>query len=111
MLDHLERRARKRTWREHAMTIEIYHLKALSKDPYHSVRKTAEELGRSYGAISEDLRLSLALRIYPEVAEFNKRIDAINYLKDRGKCLIYPCKDWTLKQREEIMESLMELVK
>lgn len=111
MMEQFERRLKKRTWRDHVMTVEIYHLKSLSTDPYWSLRKTAEVLGRSVGAISQDLRLSLALRIYPEVGEFKNKNDALEYLRERGKCLMYPCKEWSQAQRDDIVESLLELVK
>lgn len=86
----------------------MYHLHQYQIDPHWSIRKTAEVLGRSLGSISEDLRLSLALRIYPEVSEFKCRQDAIEFLKLKGKCSIYPYRVWSSEQVNDIVESLRE---
>ena len=76
-----------------------------------SVRKTAEVLGRSVGGISEDLRLSLALRVYPEVDEFRRKTDALEYLRDKGKIRIYTGHTWSDKEIQAIIETLKEQLK
>lgn len=55
-----------------------------------------------------DLRLSLALRIYPEVEEFNTKEQAYEYLQRKQKCLNYPCANWTEFERSEIIEALRQ---
>lgn len=110
-LRDLERRMRRRDWKENAGTIELYHVGKLLEEPHWNVRKTAEALNRSIGSISEDLRLSLAIRIYPAVGELKGREVALEYLRDRGKCQLYPCKDWSRTQLEEIFDSLKGYLK
>ena len=96
----------KYTWKQNAQMIEMYHLNQYQIDPNWSVRKTAEMLGRSLGSVSEDLKLSLAMRIYPEVSEFKSRQDAIDHLRLKGKCSLYPYRDWSGEQVSDIVESL-----
>ena len=111
MLNEFDRRARKRTWQENAKTIELYHLRQLLEHLSWSERKTARELNRSIGSVSEDLRLSLALRIYPEVSEFKTREEALDYLKRKKKCHLYTCNTWSGKEIEGIITDLDEQVK
>ena len=96
------------TWKQNAQMIEMYHLNQYTIDQNWSIRKTSEYLGRSLGSVSEDLRLSLAIRFYPEVSEFRCRQEAIDFLKLKGKCSIYPYRDWSAEQVKVIVESLKE---
>jgi hypothetical protein len=105
-LKEVERRLRRRSWQENAGTIELYHIAKTLEDSIWTVRKTADALNRSIGSISEDLRLSLAIRIYPAVAEFKSRDQALEWLKATGRCQIYPCREWSRIQKEEIFDSL-----
>jgi hypothetical protein len=108
-MSELERRFRKRSWQENIKTTELYHLQKLSDTNYSwSARDTAKSLGYSVGAVSENLRLSMAMRIYPEIGEFKSRSDALEWLTIRGKCRIYLCREWTRAEISELISILTE---
>jgi len=86
--------------------LEEYHLRKYSEDKDWSFRRTAEALNRSIGSISDDLRLSLALRIYPMLCEFHNKDSAMNWLKFKGKCHLYSYREWSDKQIQDILDYL-----
>lgn len=75
----------KKTWQEEVIEIETYHNKMKDEDPKWSTRRTAEQLNRSNGAISELLQLAIYLRIYPRIERFINRTDAIRFMQERKK--------------------------
>lgn len=99
-------------WKKLAMMTECFHLgKVLLSKSLWSIRKSAIDLNRSMGSVSEDLRISLALRIYPEVSEFRTREEALEYLKRRNKCAHYPCNQWSIDEIKIIISSLSQSLK
>jgi hypothetical protein len=101
----MEKIPKKVSWQVSVKQIEAFHLKRLMLGSW-STRKTAKELNRSVAAVSEDLRLSLALRIYPELSELHTKDAALKILQRRGKCKNYPCGKWAHDEIESIVKGL-----
>lgn len=99
---------RKPQWKHQVKSIEAFHLFQMVNEKDWSIRKTSKMLNRSLGGVSEDLRLSHALRIYPEVNDISTRIDAMDYLARRGRCKSYPCGDWKVEEIQEIITNLKQ---
>lgn len=93
-------------WTTQVRQLEEYHLNKYTEDKEWTFRKTAEELNRSLGSVSEDLRLSLALRIYPMLCEFHSKDSAMSWLRERGKCNIYSYRHWSEHQIQDILDYL-----
>lgn len=75
----------KKTWQEEVTDIETYHNAKKALDPTWSTRKTAKELNRSNGAISELIQLAIFLRVYPRIERFINKTDAIRFMQERKK--------------------------
>lgn len=105
-----ECRVSRYSWKYFAKMTECFHLRKLLDGNLGnrgwSVRKTALSLDRSLGSVSEDLKLSLALRIYPEVSEFKTRDEAISYLRRKKKCTTYPCGKWSVQEIRDIIMAI-----
>ena len=91
--------------------LEEFHLTKYTEDKAWSFRSTSESLNRSLGSISEDLRLSLGLRIYPMLAEFHTKEAALAWLRVKDKCRSYAYRDWSAEQVNDILTYLKEELK
>src|SRR5215510_12343326 len=97
---------RRDDWQTQVRQLEEYHLERYYGDKDWSLRRTAEELNRSLGSISEDLRLSLALRIYPMIQEFHTKESAMCWLRQKGKVQLYSYRSWDETQIRDVLDYL-----
>lgn len=98
----------KQNWKIHARLVERFHLSSILLNRHWTIRQTAESLNRSNGGISEDLRLSMGLRVIPMLDNFLNRYEALEYLRFVHKCENYDCRNWTQEQIKNILDSLFD---
>lgn len=81
--EQLRQNLKKPTWQERANSVATYHAGRCREDHNHTIEKTAQELNRSIGRISEDITLSSWMKTSPRVSKFKNPTQALDYIKQR----------------------------
>jgi len=72
---------KKPTWQERVKEVLAYHIQCMHKDRYWTIKKTAKELNRSVGSVSQDINLAYFIRSHPQVENLRTYVQALEWMK------------------------------
>lgn len=75
----------KPSWQERVITVSRYHSARCKEDPNHTLAKTAEELNRGIGRISEDLTIASWMKTHPRVEKFKNPAQALDWIRQKKR--------------------------
>ena len=73
------------TWQERVRAVAKYHSSRCREDDDHTLAKTAAELNRSIGRISEDLTIASWMKTHPRVEKFKSTSQALDWIRMKKK--------------------------
>lgn len=77
--------AKKITWQERVHLVHLFHTSHLKEDANWTIAKTAKELNRSIGRVSEDLTIVRWMRTYPQLEKMKSPQDALEFIKKKKR--------------------------
>lgn len=82
MIDHY-RKARKQHWVDRCIAVHNFHVERLRIDSEWTMRNTANELDRSLGSVSQDIKIAKWLKTHENKIRSFRRISyALEWIKE-----------------------------
>jgi len=76
---------KKSTWLELAIEIYSFHTSQLKDDKSWTIRKTAKDLNRSLGSVSQSITIGSWYKTHEkQLKRFNSLKEAMNFIRDRN---------------------------
>jgi hypothetical protein len=72
----------KLNWLDRAIQLHNYHVSMCKTEPRWTIEKTAQDLNRSLGSVSQDLTIASWVKTHAkQLRRFKSRNDALHYIK------------------------------